>query len=82
MHGQFRALLPKRFSYDSQFEVVVRTGASRTKLINTFLNELFGVYGRAEEASGRKRYRTKIGKFYILRSSRRPQYRANRKSFR
>lgn len=55
MHGQFRALLPKRFSYDSQFEVVVRTGASRTKLINTFLNELFGVYGRAEGASGRKR---------------------------
>ena len=53
--GQLRALLPERFSYQSQFEVVVRTGARLTRLINTFLDELYCVYQIERGASGRKR---------------------------
>lgn len=54
MGSQFRALLPERFSYDSHFEVVVRTGAARTKLIGTFLKGLFDVYGHGERSQRRK----------------------------
>ncbi len=53
--GRLRSLLPKHFSYDSQFEVVVRTGASLTKLIDTFLTELFAVYGTKISATDKKR---------------------------
>lgn len=60
LKGQLRSLLPKRFAYDSQFEVVVRTGASLTKLIDTFLTELFAVYGTSARTT-HKKGRTRAG---------------------
>jgi DNA-binding transcriptional LysR family regulator len=45
IHGRLRAILENKFSYESNFEVVVKTGAQHTKLVRTFLQELFSLYG-------------------------------------
>ncbi len=51
IRDKLRPLKPERFSYDSNFEVVVRTGAEMTTLIHTFLTELYDAYGIAAEKS-------------------------------
>lgn len=43
--GLVRPLLSEQLSYLSQFEVVWRTGAQLTKLVDAFLRELFKIYG-------------------------------------
>ena len=42
--GEIRPLLAKQFSYESQFEVVVRSGSQLTALIEAFLTDLYAVY--------------------------------------
>ena len=42
---RLRALLEDKFSYDSNFEIVVKTGAQHTRLVQTFLREIFTLYG-------------------------------------
>lgn len=43
--AKLQALAEDRFSYDSNFEIVVKTGAQHTKLVQTFLREVFSLYG-------------------------------------
>lgn len=49
--GEIQPLLPEQFSYDTQFEVVVRTGTQLVNLINTFLTDLYTVYREAGHQS-------------------------------
>ncbi len=45
--GEIRPLLADQFSYESQFEVVFRTGTQLTSLIDAFLSDLYAVYREA-----------------------------------
>lgn len=45
VRARLRALLPERFSYDSSFEAVVKTGAQHDKLVRSFLECVFSIYG-------------------------------------
>ena len=45
IHAKLQALVEDRFSYDSNFEIVFKTGAQHTKLVRTFLREVFLLYG-------------------------------------
>ena len=58
--GEIRPLLAEHFSYDSQFEVVYRTGTQLTNLIDAFLSDLYAVYreaGRWQEGTARRQAR-------------------------
>ncbi|WP_282611099.1 LysR family transcriptional regulator [Pelagibius sp. Alg239-R121] len=50
-NGQIRPLLPQIFSYDSQFEVVVRVNNQLINLVEAFLSDLFSCYGEARKGS-------------------------------
>jgi len=45
IRSKLRPLFERKFSYDSQFEAVFKTGAQHTKLVRTFLQEMFTLYG-------------------------------------
>lgn len=53
--AQLRPLLETRYSYDSTFEIVVKTGAQQTKLVSAFLSEVFDLYGLGKDGSKKRR---------------------------
>jgi DNA-binding transcriptional LysR family regulator len=54
--GEMRALLPKRISYQSLFEVVTRRSAAQQAPVQAFLDDLSRTHGQASvgQVSGAK----------------------------